>query len=100
MSTMRDLTVRGMRMNQTETRIRVYQKPRSRSPDRVLRKPLTALLVGGVVNPFGPTLTAVVAAGQCAVGASLPVICLTLNEPFARLKEVTHEKVPACPEVL
>jgi hypothetical protein len=47
----------------------------------VLAEPATALLVAGIVNPFGPTLAAVIVVGKLKPGAKLPVARLVLN-PF------------------
>jgi hypothetical protein len=66
-----------------DTRIRLYAKPRSITPDAVFDQPVTSLLVTGIVNPFGPTLTAVVIAGQPARGAKFPVAEVMLN-PFSQ----------------
>jgi hypothetical protein len=51
---------------------------------------LTSFLVAGIVNPFGPTLTAVVAAGELQPGATLSVIHMMLN-PFAQDAQTVGE---------
>jgi hypothetical protein len=57
-----------------------YDEPRAISADRLLSAPVTALLVAGIVNPYGPTLTAVVAAaGESKTGTKLPVVQMMLN---------------------
>jgi hypothetical protein len=72
------------------TRIRLYSQPRPFPLDRVLAEPATALLVAGIVNPFGPTLTAVVVSGEPRPGKKLPVIQLMLN-PFTQEVEAAGE---------
>jgi hypothetical protein len=66
-----------------DTQIRLYDKPRRVSLDRVLAESATALLVAGIVNPMGPTLTAVVVPGTLKPGNKLPVAQLMLN-PFSQ----------------
>lgn len=70
-------------MGTSDAGIRFYAKPKPILPDRVLGETLTALLVAGIVNPFGPTLNAVVAMGKLKRGAKLPVVHLMLN-PFSQ----------------
>lgn len=60
--------------------------------DEVMALPVTPLLVTGIVNPFGPTLDAVVVADHARSGTSLPVIRLMLN-PFAQDAHVVGECV-------
>jgi hypothetical protein len=66
-----------------DTQIGLFRKPRTTPLDRVLAEPATALLVGGIVNPFGPTLTAVIVPGKLKAGNKLSVVQLMLN-PFSQ----------------
>jgi hypothetical protein len=66
-----------------DTQIGLFRKPRSTPLDRVLAEPATALLVVGIVNPMGPTLTAVIVPGKLKAGNKLSVIQLMLN-PFSQ----------------
>jgi len=45
--------------------------------------PISTLLCGGNVNPFGPTLSAVVSIGEFGAARTLPLVYLMLN-PFAQ----------------
>jgi hypothetical protein len=66
-----------------DTQIGLFRKPRSTPLDRVLAEPATALLVAGIVNPMGPTLTAVIVPGKLKAGNKLSVVQLMLN-PFSQ----------------
>lgn len=70
--------------------MRIYREPTSIEPERVFSEPATALLIEGIVNPFGPTLTAFVISGRLEASAQLPVVRLMLN-PFAQEVEVVGE---------
>lgn len=70
-------------MAMQETQIRLYGDRRPIALERVLAQPVTALLVYGITNPFGPTLTAVVVLGELEPGGRLPVVELMLN-PFSQ----------------
>lgn len=60
----------------------VRDAPRKRSLKSVGKRELTTLLAGGIINPFGPTLTALVLEGTIEPGAKLPILSVMLN-PFA-----------------
>ncbi len=68
-------------METPNSHVELYDEPRSITADGVLREPVTALLVAGIVNPYGPTLSAAVVAGDPKTRAKLPLIQLMLN-PF------------------
>lgn len=70
--------------------IQIFDAPRSLPVSRVTEIPATALLVAGIVNPYGPTLTAVVALGEPATGATLPVARVVLN-PFSQEAQTVGE---------
>lgn len=72
------------------SRIVWHEEPKPISLDRVLGQPVTSLLVAGIVNPFGPTLTAVAALGIPGPGAQLAVVRLLLN-PFSQQVEAVGE---------
>jgi hypothetical protein len=74
-------SVSGLFSQERETTIRLFEHPSLTSPESMAGQPLTSLLVAGIVNPFGPTLSAVVVAGALRTGATLPVVKLMLN-PF------------------
>lgn len=63
--------------------MRPFPEARVVEDRRLLERPLTGLLVSGIVNPFGPTLNALVLAGDAAPGRTLPVLRVMLN-PFAQ----------------
>src|SRR5262245_24734493 len=77
-------------MNGSDTLVRMYETHRETSLDHFYSEPLTSLLVCGIVNPFGPTLTAVVAAGELRSGATVPIIRVGLN-PFTQGLHVVGE---------
>jgi hypothetical protein len=62
---------------------RLYEESIPLSLEDIVGQSLTSLLVVGVVNPFGPTLTVVAVVGQFEAGRMLPVVYLMLN-PFAQ----------------
>jgi hypothetical protein len=64
---------------QDRTHLRVFDEPSPIPLRTIASKPATALLVGGIVNPAGPTLNVVMAHGLWEPGATLPVIQLMLN---------------------
>jgi hypothetical protein len=61
--------------------------PIAQSLNDVDGQPLTTLLLGGIVNPFGPTLNVVAAIGKFEPNRNLPLVRLMLN-PFSQ--EVTQ----------
>ena len=65
------------------TRIEPFDTPQPVPLDRLLDEQVTALIVAGIVNPMGPTLTAVVALGSLGADKRLPVIHMILN-PFSQ----------------
>lgn len=69
----------GFAVGETGSRVVVYEEPRDASPADVYRVPLTTLLAGGIVNPFGPMFTAVTALGEPRPGARLPLVYQMLN---------------------
>lgn len=64
-----------------DTTIQFYASPRPYKLEQVMSSPITSFMVTGIVNPFGPTLSAVVAVGEIKLGAKLPLVRLMLN-PF------------------
>jgi hypothetical protein len=69
-----------MRSNTTFT---VHPRARAVPIGSLLQREVTTLLAGGIVNPFGPTLTALVVDGEFSPGPERPVVLLTLN-PFSQ----------------
>src|ERR1043166_3218875 len=61
----------------------VHRVAAGRSLKRVGKSGLTTLVAGGIVNPFGPTLTALVLDGDIRSGNPVPILVITLN-PFAQ----------------
>ena len=61
------------------TRLRLFDEPSPIALDTLTLQPATALLVGGIVNPAGPTLNVVMAHGLWKPGATLPVVQVMLN---------------------
>jgi hypothetical protein len=59
----------------------LFAKPLTQTLDDIDGAPLSTLLVGGIVNPFGPTLNAIAAVGEFVAGRTLPLVQLSLN-PF------------------
>lgn len=53
-------------------------------PEVLLSQPVTALLVAGIVNPFGPTLTSVVIVEPVDAAAKSPVVWVMLNPLLRR----------------
>lgn len=51
--------------------------------DDLPREGFTTLLCGGIVNPFGPTLTTIAVLGEAKVGQTLDLVELMLN-PFSQ----------------
>jgi hypothetical protein len=70
-------------MMSQDTQIRLYEKHRPIPLGGVLAEPISALLVAGIVNPMGPTLTAVIVSGKLTPGSRLRVVQLLLN-PFCQ----------------
>jgi hypothetical protein len=68
---------------QTDTYLRLFDRPSPIAQETVKAKPVTALLVGGIVNPAGPTLNVVMAHGMWKPSATLPVVRVMLN-PFSQ----------------
>jgi hypothetical protein len=75
-------------MSAQATELRLHASPKPYTPSRVMASPVTGLLVSGIVNPFGPTVNAVVAVGELKVGAKLPVVRLMLNPFQQEVEEV------------
>jgi hypothetical protein len=75
---------------QTDTELRLFDEPLPIQLNTVTEKPATALLVGGIVNPFGPTLNVVMAHGTWEAGETLPVLRVMLN-PFTQQVETVGE---------
>lgn len=63
--------------------MRAFEEARPVEVGELLERPLTGLLVSGIVNPFGPTLNAVVLAGEREPPRRVPVVRVMLN-PFAQ----------------
>jgi hypothetical protein len=66
--------------------IELYDKPFSSSLEDLDGSELDIFFAMGIVNPFGPTLTFVAAAGTPSLGAKLPLVKVTLN-PFSQTVE-------------
>jgi len=75
---------------QTDTYLRLFDRPSPIALETVKAKPVTALLVGGIVNPIGPTLNVVMAHGMWKESATLPVVRVMLN-PFSQEVETVGE---------
>jgi hypothetical protein len=73
-----------------DTQIRLFETPRPTTLRQVMAQQVTTFLVAGIVNPFGPTLNAVVAAGMLDPGVTLPIMRLMLN-PFSQEIETLGE---------
>lgn len=65
----------------TETTFTLYDKARTYLAGPLEPDESNTLLACGIVNPFGPTLNALVAAGRWEEGSAVPIIQLMLN-PF------------------
>lgn len=61
----------------------VLENPRERPIKKIGKKGLTTLIGGGIINPFGPTLTALVIDGEMDSGKTHPILLLMLN-PFSQ----------------
>lgn len=70
----------------TRCSIELYDKPVSTSLEDLDGSPLDVFYALGIVNPFGPTLTVVAAAGKPTPGTALPLVKVTLN-PFSQTAE-------------
>ena len=64
---------------QNPTCLRLFDEPSPIALNLITLQPATTLLVGGIVNPAGPTLNVVMAYGLWEPGATLPVVQLMLN---------------------
>jgi hypothetical protein len=67
----------------TESIFEAIQEPVDLNLRSVGENGLTTLFGGGIINPFGPTLNAVVLNGEMEVGATIPIVQLMLN-PFSQ----------------
>lgn len=73
--------------------LEIHPFPETWSREKVLATPLLTLLAAGILNPFGPTLSAVVLAGRKRNGARLKVLSLMLHpveQEFHEVGEVVH----------
>jgi hypothetical protein len=70
----------------TRCSIELYDKPVSTSLEDLDGSPLDIFYALGIVNPFGPTLTFVAAAGNPSPGTALPLVKVMLN-PFSQTVE-------------
>lgn len=70
----------------TRCSIELYDKPVSTSLDDLDGSPLDVFCALGIVNPYGPTLTFVAAAGKPSPGTTLPLVKVMLN-PFSQTVE-------------
>jgi len=68
-------------MNNLDARVEFLDEPEPLELDDILSSEITTLLVSGIVNPFGPTMNAVVAVGPFKVSSMVGIVHLTLN-PF------------------
>lgn len=64
---------------QNPTCLRLFDEPSPIALNTITLQPATTLLVGGIINPAGPTLNVVMAHGLWEPGATLPVVQLMLN---------------------
>jgi hypothetical protein len=76
-------SIRGLFSQELNTAVRLFENPTHTSTAYVVGQVLTSLLVGGIVNPFGPTLYAVVAVGELRSGVTVPLVQIMLN-PFTQ----------------
>jgi hypothetical protein len=92
-----DTTGRGRRTSSTTpSHIHFLSETERLSLAQVVAQPFTALLVTGIVNPWGPTLTAIGALGSLRPRAKLPVVWLMLN-PFTQEHDIIGELVVGQP---
>jgi len=73
--------------------LEIHPFPKTWSREKVLATPLLTLSAAGILNPFGPTLSAVVLAGRKRNGARLKVLSLILHpveDEFHEVGEVVH----------
>jgi hypothetical protein len=77
-----------MLMAAQDTHIRLHENPRPAHLERLTAQHVTTLLAAGIVNPAGPTLNAVVAAGMLSPGVTLPVVQLMLSPVSQEVKTV------------
>lgn len=68
-------------MNNLDARVEFLDEPEPLELDDILSSEITTLLVSGIVNPFGPTLNAIVAIGPFKISSMVGIVHLTLN-PF------------------
>jgi hypothetical protein len=61
--------------------VKIHPAPSDADLDLVLSQPVSPLLITGIINPFGPTITAFVIAGDLEASARLPIVRLVLH-PF------------------
>jgi hypothetical protein len=73
-----------------DTQIRLYETPEPTTLKQVTAQRVTSFLAAGIVNPFGPTLNVVAAAGELDPGAKLPVVRMILN-PFSQELQTVGE---------
>jgi hypothetical protein len=71
-------SVNGLFSEERETTVRFFDRPSPASLENIAGQALTSLLISGIVNPLGPTLNAVVAAGELRAGVTVPVVYLML----------------------
>lgn len=74
--------------SKSETEISLFDRPSPIALRTLRAKPATALLVGGIVNPAGPTLDVVMAHGLWEPGATLPVVQVMLNPVSQEIQKV------------
>lgn len=77
-------------MTPQDTHIHLYENPRAVQLEWLTTQHVTALFAAGIVNPAGPTMNAVVAAGTFKAGMALPVVQLMLN-PVSQEVEAVGE---------
>jgi hypothetical protein len=63
--------------------IEIYRTPIERSFKDIEGLPITTLLCGGIVNPFGPTMNVCAAIGEIRADNILPIVQIMLN-PFTQ----------------
>jgi len=66
----------------------IYSKPKTSSFKVFEKKPLTTLIAGGIINPFGPTLTAIVIPGKLTKGEEKIITSVVLNPFSQQVKEI------------
>lgn len=67
--------------------VELLSTPQDKGLD-ALAADIAALLGGGIVNPFGPTLQLIAVAGPWRVGADLPIIQSTLNPFLQEIQQI------------